>query len=261
MIRTAALPPGLAAPAGVGLIVLGVAGAALALLSAGEAGGWLSHGVRPERWSTLAWIILFLASWTLMTGAMMLPSSLPFLQAVHRVGGAAASTAAGTAFSVMWLAVGVLQCLLLWAAGGMLARLAPEQAEQLAGASLLAAALYQVSPLAAACQRACAQPFAILARHWHGVGSQRRDALAAGLHYGLSCVGCCLPMIVVMFVVGVHDPAWIFGMALLMGLQKHATWGVLIARPAAVALTVAGVAIGGGWWVVPLPTFRALCGA
>ena len=110
----------------------------------------------------------------------------------------------------------------------------------------------------AASQRACARPFAMLARHWHGAGSRRRDALVTGLHYGASCVGCCAPMIVLMFVVGMNDLAWLLGLALLMALQKHAAWGACIALPAAAALAAAGVAIGAGWWVVPLHT---LCGA
>jgi predicted metal-binding membrane protein len=146
----------------------------------------------------------------------------------------------------------------LWISGDALAPLAPDRAEQLAGAGLLVAALYQASPLASACQRACARPFAMLARHWHGGDAGRRDA--AGLHYGASCVGCCVPMIVLMFVVGMNDLAWMLGLALLMTLQKHAAWGARIALPAPAASAMAGVAIGAGWWMVPLRSMRALCG-
>jgi len=260
-VTSRALPPGLAVPAGAALAVGGVAVASLLLLAAGDAAGWLPHGARPATWSVAAWASLFLAGWTLMTGAMMLPSSLPFLKAVERVGGGVASAVAGCAFTVVWIAVGALQWIVLWAAGDLLAGLVPAAAERLAGASLIAAAFYQVSPLAKACRRACARPFAILAQHWRGGSSRLRDAARAGLHYGASCVGCCVPMIAVMFVVGMHQLAWLLVLALLMVLLKHAVWGARLVMPVACALGAAGVAIGGGWWAVPLQTLRELCRA
>ena len=253
MRRVAALPVGVAAPAGVALVVFAISGASLALLAAGDAGGGLPRGA--------GWVALFLAGWTLMTSAMMLPSSLPFLVAAQRAGGGEASTAAGFGFTAAWFAVGVVLCALLWMAGDLLAQIGPGRAEQLAGATLMAAALYQLSPLARSCQRACARPFGIIARHWRGEGTPRHDALMAGLHYGMSCVGCCLAMIALMFVFGMHDLFWMAGLALLMVVQKHAVWGPRLAMPAAAALMAAGVAIAAGWWVVPLRSLRALCGA
>lgn len=260
MIRAAALPPGLGAPASVTLAVIAIASASLAALTFGEAGGWLAHGPRPMQWNVVAWGALFLATWTLMTGVMMLPSSLPFLHAMHRVGGAAASGVAGAAFTLVWLAVGVLQGVALWMSGDVFAGLTPGSAERWAGASLVAAALYQASPFATACQRACAQPYAILARHWQSTTLRRRNAINAGLHYGATCVGCCVPMMVIMFVVGTHDLLWLLALATLMALQKHGRIGAHVALPLAATLAAAGVAIGMGWWEVPLHTLRALCG-
>lgn len=253
MRRVAALPAGVAAPAGVALVVFAISGASLALLATGDASAGLARGA--------GWVVLFLAGWTLMTGAMMLPSSLPFLVTAQRAGGVEASAAAGFGFTAAWVAVGVVLCACLWMAGGLLGQIGPGRAEQLAGASLIAAAIYQASPLARSCQRACARPFGILARHWRGEGTPRRDALTAGLHYGMSCIGCCVSMIALMFVFGVHDLFWMVGLALLMVVQKHAVWGRRIAMPAAAALMAAGVAIAAGWWVVPLRSLRALCGA
>lgn len=251
---------GRAAPTGLALVVLALAGLSFGLLVALESAGWLMHGARPARWSLAAWAMAFLAGWTLMTGAMMLPSSLPFLQAAQRIGGRRASVAGGFGFTGAWVAVGAAQWVALWLAADGLARLGPGTAERLAGVSLLAAAAYQASPLARSCQQACARPFPILARHWRGIAA-RREALAAGLHYGATCVGCCVPMILLMFVVGMHDLSWMLGLALLMTLQKHVAWGPRIARPAAIVLAAAGVAIGAGWWVVPLRSLRAICGA
>ena len=256
-----ALPPVLAAQAAVAVAVGGAAAASLLLLAAGEAAGWLPHGARPVQWSVPAWAALFLAGWTLMTGAMMLPSSVPFLHAVRRVGGGNASAVAALAYTGVWFAAGVLQWFALWAAGDVLAGLGPQAAERLAGASLLVAAAFHASPLARACQRACARPFAILARQWRGGSSKLRNAARCGLRYGASCVGCCVPMIAVMFVVGMHHLVWLLVLALWMGLQKRPGWGQRLTWPTVAVLTAGGAMIGGGWWPVPLVTIRELCGA
>jgi predicted metal-binding membrane protein len=254
-----AMSGGLAVPAVVALSVLVLAALSLALLAVGEAGGWLTHGARPAAWSAASWIALFLAGWVLMTGAMMLPASLPFLDAVARVGGGFAAAIAGLAFSAVWFLVGVLICGIFWASGSLLAGLAPGQAEQLAGGSLVVAGVYQASPLASACQRACATPFAILARHWHG-GAPRPDAAMSGLHYGLVCVGCCLPVVLVMLLLGVHDVFWTLALALVMAVQKNVTFGARLATPFAVILLAAGIAIAVGIWRPELVGLRVLCG-
>lgn len=254
MKRVATLPAGVAAPAGVTLAVFAIAGVSLALLAA------LPQSAGASVWGAAGWIVLFLAGWTLMTGAMMLPSSAPFLAAAQRVGGVDASTMAGFGFTATWFAVGAVLCAGMWAVGGLVREIAPGRAEQIAGTSLIVAAIYQASPMARSCQRACARPFGILAQHWRGEGRPRHDALMAGLHYGMSCVGCCLAMIVLMFVFGMHDLLWMVGLALLMVVLKHAVWGPRIAMPSAAALMAAGIAIAAGWWVVPLRNLRALCG-
>jgi predicted metal-binding membrane protein len=253
------LPLGLAAPAGMAMAVGGTAASSLLLLAVGESGGWLPHGVKPAAWSIAAWAALFLAGWTLMTGAMMLPSSLPFLHAVQRVGGRGASAVAGIAYTAVWIAVGALQWAALWAAGDLLASLGPQGAERLAGASLIAAALFHGSPLARACQRVCARPFAILAQHWGRTRRHLHAAARAGVHYGVSCVGCCVPMVVIMFVVGVHHLVWVLVLALAMLVMKHAVWGARVTGPLVAGLITAGVAIGAGWWTVPLHSLRELC--
>lgn len=254
---TTAAPPRRVA---LGPWLLGLAAACLVLLASADASGWLVHGARPAGMATLAWALLFLAGWTLMTGAMMLPSSLPFLRAMQRLGGASAAAAAASAFTLAWCVLGLLMWALLWLLGDALSRLAPGGAERLGGASLLVAAAYQASPLAKACQRACARPFAILARHWRGGTAPTLHALRAGAHYGATCIGCCVPMVVVMFIVGMNDLLWMLALALLMLAQKHPRLGPQLALPGAAVLALAGLAIALQWWTPPLHTLRALCG-
>lgn len=228
------------------------------LLHAHQA-GWIVHGGRPPALGVATWAALFFAGWMLMTVAMMLPASMSFLRAARRLGGNATVVWAGTAYLSVWLAVGVVMWLALWFSGGLLQGLPPGGVETLAGISLVGAAIYQVSPLARSCQRACARPFGILARHWTGA-SRRADAWAAGAHYGLNCVGCCVAMIVLMLVVGMNDMVWLLVLAVLMAAQKHPAWGSGLNGATASTLAGGGIAILAGWWSPPLLGLRALCG-
>lgn len=245
-----------------GLAMATVAAAFLfALLQvAAERAGWISHDLPFAGESVLFWALSFLAGWTLMTLAMTLPSLTPFLRAVDKAGGGGAAAAAGLAVIAVWVAAGILFWALLWAAGGWLATLTPGGVERLAAASLIAAAIYQVSPLARGCQRLCAQPFAVLARHWRAGRWRWKGAGFAGLDYGLSCVGCCAPMILVMFLVGMSDIRWTVALAAMMVVQKQPVWGARLAWPWAAMLAAAGSAIGLGWWTPDLMSLRALCG-
>lgn len=238
--RTPALPVAMLAATACAVALSAVSGAS-------GASGW-------------AWAGVFLAEWLLMTGAMMLPSSVPFLGAVTRIGGRAAALAAAGAYIAAWGVLGIGVSAALWLAGGMLAAQPPGVAPRLAGASLLAAALYQLTPFAMSCQRACAQPFAILARCWRGPG-RAGNAWRAGLYYALNCMGCCVAIIVAMVVVGVHDLLWMLAFAVLMVLQKHPAWKPVHTRVVAAAAAAAGLALALDWWRPALYGLRAVCAA
>jgi len=243
------------------LVVLATALGSLVLLGVADRMGWAAHGLRPMSLGTAEWVVLFVLSWTLMTATMMLPSLIPFLDAVWRMGGAPATCVAAFGYLSAWAALGALLCGALWLGSDALARLPPGAPESVAGLSLIAAAAYQLTTLARQCQRICSRPFAILALHWHGREARRSAALAAGLHYALSCMGCCVSMIVLMLVVGVSDLIWMLALAGLMMAHKNMHWGPRLVLPGAAALAIAGVAIGAGWWQPALHGLRALCGA
>ena len=240
--------------------VLGVAAAAAVTLIVGEQAGWAWHGPKPASVHVLGWAALFVAGWTLMTSAMMLPSSIPFLRAVHRLGGWGASSVAGIGYVGIWTLLGALICFVLGLSSSWLAGLGPGTLELLAGATLMAVAAYQVSPLARACQRTCSRPFATLARHWRRVETRERNAWRAGVRYGLSCVGCCMYMVVLMLVVGMSDILWMFALGAVMTLQKRLNVGPQAIATASALLAAGGLAIALGWWSVPLHGLRALCG-
>ncbi len=237
-----------------------LAALSVTLLVTLERAGWMQHGAPTRGESVLLWAFAFIAGWTLMMGAMTFPTSTPFLNSVVRVGGNAAAGFAAAGLFAAWFVVGVLFCGVLWVAGGALSSLAPGGVERLAATTLIVAAAYQASPFARACQNFCAQPFAILARHWRGGGTWRVNAFRSGLSYGASCVGCCVPMIALMFLFGMSDVRWLFGLGVMMILVKDPVWGRWMEVPAVVLLASGGIAIATGWWQPDLASLRELCG-
>lgn len=73
------------------------------------------------------------------------------------------------------------------------------------------------------------------------------QAARIGAAYGVSCVGCCVPMLGVMFVVGMANIAIVIAMGVLMVIMKSSIVGTRVARFLAIALIGAGVAIGFAW--------------
>jgi predicted metal-binding membrane protein len=207
---------------------------------------------------TFARPVLFLVGWMLMTAAMMLPSAMPLLVSLDRVARQQSSRheiplIAALAYLGVWGVVGIAAWATSAAAEAYLVSHASSQViAGLAGGGLVLAGAYGLSPFASACLRACRRPFGFLARHWRGGSGARLQAARIGAAYGVSCVGCCVPMIGIMFVVGMANMANIIAMGVLMVIMKTSVIGTRIAYLLAIALMAAGVAIGfGGLSLVP----------
>lgn len=203
--------------------------------------------------TTLARAVAFLGAWVLMTAAMMLPSAMPLLVSLDRVARHQATphviplVAAG-AYVGVWSGVGVaIWVVSLVADAYLLPRTSPGTVSVLAGAGLVLAGAYGLSPLASACLRACRRPFGFLARHWRGGDGLRMQAARIGAAYGVSCVGCCVPMIGLMFVVGMANIAIVVGMTVLMVFMKTSASGVRIAKLLSIGLILTGVSVGLAW--------------
>lgn len=197
--------------------------------------------------------VVFLTAWMLMTAAMMLPSAMPLLTSLDRMARDHSRAHeiplfAALAYLGVWGLVGVAA----WGASAaaeayLLPRASAAAVSALAGGSLVLAGVYGLSPLAGACLRACRRPFGFLARYWTGGASARLQATRIGAAYGASCVGCCVPMIGVMFVVGMANMAIVIAMGVVMVVMKTSVIGTRVAQLLSMTLIVAGVAIGLGW--------------
>ena len=73
------------------------------------------------------------------------------------------------------------------------------------GGVIVAAAVYQVTPLKQACLVKCRSPMMFLAERWR---DGRAGALELGVRHGAWCLGCCWALMAALFAVGVMSLGW-----------------------------------------------------
>ena len=230
------------------LIVLACLAAA-----AGLAWLWLAWprpmgAMRPEIWSAGYLGAAFLM-WLLMMAAMMLPSAAPMILLHARVarqprgGGAAATIAFALAYLAIWAAFSAAAALgqaLLISTGAVSAMGLAIGDRSAAALLLVLAAAYQLAPLKRACLDRCRSPLSFIVRLWRPgmVGAVR-----LGLAHGRYCLGCCWTLMLLLFVGGVMNLAWIAALALIVLVEKLAPESWRASRLVAALLLAAAVAL------------------
>src|SRR5262249_40996204 len=153
--------------------------------------------------------------WAVMMVAMMLPSASPTILLYGRVvrhaeskgetvdaGRATAAFALG--YLTLWIGFSVLAVAAQWslerwsAMSNMMALRQPA----IAGALLVAAGVYQLTPLKQACLAHCRTPASFISAHWR---PGLKGAWRMGLAHGLYCVGCCAALMLLLFVGGIMN--------------------------------------------------------
>ncbi|HEY7806645.1 MAG TPA: DUF2182 domain-containing protein [Croceibacterium sp.] len=186
----------------------------------------------PAGWSA-AELLLAVSMWWVMMLAMMLPAAAPVILLYARAGAAqrAAPARPGwflAGYLAVWglfsLAAAILQDGLQRL--GVLTPVTMEaSARWLAAAILVAAGLYQLSPLKEACLARCRNPGSFLSRHYR---PGPLGALRMGAVHGAFCLGCCWLLMALLFVGGVMNLAWIALLSLLVASEKLLPGGRLI---------------------------------
>jgi len=107
----------------------------------------------------------------------------------------------------------------------------------LSGILLLGAGIYQFSPLKEACLSKCRRPLTFFMQHWD------EGPFRNGLRLGAVCIGCCWALMLLAFVGGVMNLAFMGLATLIMVFEKLPELGRFITRPLGVALCGAGVVL------------------
>lgn len=203
--------------------------------------------MQPAAWTPGYALLVFMMWWVMMI-AMMTPSAAPMILLY----GAVKRKSTPETKVIRLSAVFVLGYLLVWAVFSAIAAglqwalelrglVSPMLMEltgrALGGAVLLAAGIYQLTPLKQACLANCRSPVQFLTQH-HRPG--RGGALRLGMLHGAYCLGCCWALMALLFVGGIMNLYWIAGLALLVLAEKLLPAGDRIARIAGAVLVVAG---------------------
>ena len=190
---------------------------------------------------------LFAAGWVLMIVAMMLPSSLPLVLTFgalvrrrRRPGILVALMLAG--YLVVWASFGLAAWAFdrgIHAAVDALPWLAAHP-QVIIGTTLLAAGLWQFSPLRDRCLDECRSPLGFVLNRWRGI-SERREAFAMGIAHGAVCVGCCWSLMLVLFGVGLANVAAMLVFGGLTAIEKNLPSGRRLTHPLGIILVLAAV--------------------
>lgn len=186
----------------------------------------------------------FVVAWVAMMAAMMFPAIAPVVKLYGRA--AAAGRVAPLPFFVagyiaVWTSIG-LPAYFAWQALMNPIADARPWAGRLAGTVLVAAAVWQLTPLKSVCLRHCRSPISFFLRFGAKV-ARPTGAVRMGLTHGLFCLGCCWALMAVLVAMGTMNPAWMAFLALLIFIEKNATAGERVASLAAVAFASGGVAL------------------
>ena len=203
--------------------------------------------------STGAWgladLLMVFAMWTIMMIATMVPSVTPMLLTFATIN--RSRHANGRVFVPLW--VFLTGYLTLWTGFSVAATLGQWGLHSLAlispmmlGTSpllgsllLMAAGVYQWTPLKNACLRHCRMPLQFLLTCWQ---DGTAGAFFMGLRHGIYCLGCCWLLMTVLFAVGVMNLAWIAALSVFVLVEKIIPRGLWVAK--AVGLALMGW---GGW--------------
>jgi predicted metal-binding membrane protein len=244
-----------AARARVGLIAL--------LLALATVGWWWTvgemHGMDGGPWTELGTLAWFVGVWVVMMAAMMFPSVAPTVALYSRMTKSrslAEPLLFTSGYLLAWTSVGVAAFSIATIGGRSSADwLAWDRSGRwVAGATLITAAVYELTPLKNACLGKCRSPLGFLLGSWR---SGRSGALQMGARHGAWCIGCCWALMASLFALGVMSVVWMAMVAGLIAFEKlipsrrtatYATVGILlvlgtlmIAAPDTIpALTVPG---------------------
>jgi predicted metal-binding membrane protein len=192
---------------------------------------------------------IFVSGWTLMTVAMMLPTSFPLILLFRRILGDRATAAwlvtlLILGYIVTWLLCGTVLQLVNWLLHVGISQLSwPGNAGWIGAAVILTiAGLYQFSPLKYACLDKCRSPLSFLVSRWQG-GNESAQALRIGVEHGLFCVGCCWSLMLLMFLVNAGSLVWMLLLGVVMALEKNFPWGRRLSAPIGMLLLIGAAAV------------------
>jgi predicted metal-binding membrane protein len=177
-----------------------------------DGGPWTDFG-------TFAW---FLGVWIVMMAAMMFPSVAPTVALYSRMTRSRSPVAPlffTCGYLLVWTGIGALAFVLAiaggWISGDVLAW--DRAGRWVAGATLIVAAVYELTPLKDVCLAKCRSPLGFLIGSWR---EGELGALQMGVRNGGWCIGCCWALMASLFALGVMSIVWMAIVAGVIAFEK-----------------------------------------
>jgi predicted metal-binding membrane protein len=247
MASVAARAGGRVDPGQAALIALLLVLAAVGWLVTDERMAGMDHGPGTD----LGSFSFYVSAWVVMMAAMMFPSIAPMVAIYRQVQrrrvdrgrslpGATALFVAG--YIGVWTIFGLVAYVLFALALSLDIELLSwhEWGAYVAGAVLVGAALYQLTPLKDACLSRCRSPLAFVMMSWR---NGRSGAALMGIEHGAWCVGCCWALMASLFALGVMSIGWMVFVAALIAVEKLLPWKAVANRGIAGLLLGLGLAV------------------
>jgi predicted metal-binding membrane protein len=203
----------------------------------------------PMPWSPFSAALAFVMWWVMMI-AMMVPSAAPTIllfTTIRRRQDASARPSLEawiflSGYLLIWAGFSLLAILAQWGleSAGLLSMEMASSSAVLRGVILVAAGLYQFTPLKNACLHHCQSPVLFLSRYWQ---AGAMGALRMGLRHGCYCFGCCWFLMALLFVGGIMNLVWIAGIAVYVACEKLLPLGRGLSRAAGGALIASGAIV------------------
>jgi predicted metal-binding membrane protein len=193
--------------------------------------GWWStidrmQGMDDGPWTALGTAGWFIGTWIVMMAAMMFPALAPTVALYSRMTKERSPVAPllfTAGYLLLWGAAGAL-AFALARAGGLIGGdllVWDEAGRWIAGGTLVAAAVYELTPLKDVCLGKCRSPLGFLLGAWR---DGHAGALRMGAAHGAWCVGCCWALMASLFALGVMSVTWMACIAALIAAEKTLPW-------------------------------------
>ena len=202
-----------------------------------------------QAWGPVQLLMTFVM-WAVMMVAMMVPSAAPMIllfatinRKLHQRDRPHVATGVFlAAYLLVWTLFSVLATLVQWGlhSAALLSPMMVSTNPILGGTLLIAAGIFQWTPLKHACLAHCRAPFDFLMTDWR---QGRTGAFLMGLKHGVYCLGCCWFLMGLLFVAGVMNLLWVAAIALFVLLEKVVPSGPMVGRVTGAALVAAGIAL------------------
>ena len=212
-------------------------------------------GLQLRPWGAADFVLIFLM-WTIMMVGMMIPSAAPTVLIYAAVTRKAARDRTPipptvvfiSGYLALWTMFCVVATLAQWGLdqAALLSPMMVTTSPLIGSGLLVAAGVYQITPLKRACLNHCRSPERFLSEHWRtGI----TGAFRMGLEHGIFCLGCCWVLMGLLFVGGVMNLLWIAAIATFVFAEKLIPLpdSPIPARLTGGAMILGGLILGVAW--------------